>query len=96
MDPRILGVNSYIEDPGYVSGLWAMVPMGPWIIGRRTQDALAQHILTRDTGIAPLPVAPGGTHASYLEIKPWMINSVLPHLLRPSAPAPITSSSAAP
>jgi multiple sugar transport system substrate-binding protein len=74
-----LGISSYVEDPGYVHGSWAMVPMGPWIIGRRTQDSLAQHILTQDTGIAPLPVAPGGTHASYLEIKPWMINKYSAH-----------------
>jgi ABC-type glycerol-3-phosphate transport system substrate-binding protein len=69
-----LGISSHIEDPGYVSGLWAMVPMGPWIIGRRTQSSLAKQILETDTGIAPLPIAPGGTHASYLEIKPWMLN----------------------
>jgi ABC-type glycerol-3-phosphate transport system substrate-binding protein len=78
-DPRIRGINSYIEDPGYVSGLWAMVPMGPWIIGRRAQSSLAKYILEEDTGIASLPVAPGGKHASYLEIKPWMLNKYSPN-----------------
>ncbi len=74
-----LGISSYIEDPGYVHGSWAMVPMGPWLIGRRTQDTLAKQILEQDTGIASLPVAPGGTHASYLEIKPWMLNKYSAH-----------------
>jgi ABC-type glycerol-3-phosphate transport system substrate-binding protein len=74
VDPRTRGTNSYIEDPGYVTGLWAMVPMGPWIIGRQTQGALQKQILLEDTGVASLPVAPGGTHASYLEDKPYMIN----------------------
>lgn len=74
-----LGINSYVEDPGYVHGSWAMVPMGPWLIGRRTQDVLAKQILEQDTGITSLPVAPGGTHASYLEIKPWMLNKYSAH-----------------
>lgn len=74
-----LGISSYVEDPGYVSGLWAMVPMGPWLIGRRTQSSLAKQILETDTGITSLPVAPGGTHASYLEIKPWMLNKYSAH-----------------
>jgi ABC-type glycerol-3-phosphate transport system substrate-binding protein len=78
-NPQGLGISSYVEDPGYVHGSWAMVPMGPWIIGRRTQDSLAKYVLTQDTGIAPLPVAPGGTHASYLEIKPWMLNKYSAH-----------------
>jgi ABC-type glycerol-3-phosphate transport system substrate-binding protein len=68
------GISSYVQDPGYVSGLWAMVPMGPWIIARQTQSSLAKQILLEDTGVATMPVAPGGTPASYLEIKPWMLN----------------------
>ncbi len=68
------GISSYVQDPGYVSGLWAMVPMGPWIIARQTQSSLAKQILLHDTGVTSMPVAPGGTPASYLEIKPWMLN----------------------
>jgi multiple sugar transport system substrate-binding protein len=68
------GISSYVQDPGYVHGLWAMVPMGPWIIARQTTDSLAKQILLEDTGVATMPVAPGGTAASYLEIKPWMLN----------------------
>ncbi len=68
------GGSSYFQDPGYVSGLWAMVPMGPWILSRQVQSSLAKHILLEDTGVATMPVAQGGTPASYLEIKPWMLN----------------------
>jgi ABC-type glycerol-3-phosphate transport system substrate-binding protein len=78
-NPGTLGINSYVEDPGYVSGLWAMVPMGPWLIGRRVQSSLAKYILEQDTGITSLPVAPGGKHGSYLEIKPWMLNTYSAH-----------------
>jgi len=68
------GTSSYIQDPGYVHGLWAMAPMEPWIIARQTTDSLAKQSLLEDTGVASMPVAPGGTPASYLEIKPWMLN----------------------
>jgi ABC-type glycerol-3-phosphate transport system substrate-binding protein len=51
-----------------------MVPMGPWILSRQTQGALQKYILTQDTEIVSFPVAPGGTPASYLEVKPWMLN----------------------
>jgi multiple sugar transport system substrate-binding protein len=68
------GISSYVQDPGYCTGLWAMVPMGPWIIGRQVQGALQKQILTEDTAVITMPVAPGGHPASYLEIKPWMLN----------------------
>jgi ABC-type glycerol-3-phosphate transport system substrate-binding protein len=76
------GISSYVQDPGYVSGLWAMVPMGPWILARQTQSMLAKQILQEDTGIASMPLAAGGTPGTYLEIKPWMLNS---HSKNPAA-----------
>jgi ABC-type glycerol-3-phosphate transport system substrate-binding protein len=68
------GISSYVQDPGYCTGLWAMVPMGPWLIARQAQGALQKQILTEDTGVISMPVGPGGKPASYLEVKPWMLN----------------------
>ena len=62
------------EDLGYVSGKYAMVPMGPWIWGHRNDNAQAKAILEDDTGVTSLPVAVGGVKAAYLEVKPIMIN----------------------
>jgi multiple sugar transport system substrate-binding protein len=62
------------EDNGYVAGKWAMVPMGPWIWGHRGDNPTAKAILEEKTGIAPLPVAEGGVLATYLEVKPIMVN----------------------
>ena len=62
------------EDNGYVAGKWAMVPMGPWIWGHRGDNDTAKAILEEKTGIAPLPVADGGVLATYLEVKPIMVN----------------------
>jgi ABC-type glycerol-3-phosphate transport system substrate-binding protein len=64
-----------VEDPGYVDGKWAMAPMGPWLWGRRTESELAQDILDNKTGIAPLPVPADGVPATYLEVKPIMLNA---------------------
>jgi ABC-type glycerol-3-phosphate transport system substrate-binding protein len=49
--------------------------MGPWLWGRRTESDVAKDILENKTGIAPLPVADGGTPATYLEVKPIMLNA---------------------
>jgi ABC-type glycerol-3-phosphate transport system substrate-binding protein len=68
--------NDYTAtDTDYVSGKSAMVPMGPWIYSYRTSGDVAKKILEENTGVAPLPLPPGGVQATYLEVKPVMINA---------------------
>ncbi|HXW00960.1 MAG TPA: substrate-binding domain-containing protein, partial [Anaerolineae bacterium] len=75
VDPNQRGTGWPVEDPGYVAGKWAMAPMGPWLWGRRTESDVAKDILENKTAIAPLPVAEGGVPATYLEVKPIMLNA---------------------
>jgi multiple sugar transport system substrate-binding protein len=74
-DPNQRGAGWQVEDPGYVAGKWAMCPMGTWLWGRRKESAAAKEILEKKTGIAPLPVVEEGTPATYLEVKPIMLNA---------------------
>ena len=74
-DPNQRGTGWPVEDPGYVAGKWAMCPMGTWLWGRRKESKSAKEILEKHTGIAPLPVAEGGMPATYLEVKPIMLNA---------------------
>lgn len=74
LDPNQRGNGWPEEDNGYVAGKWGMVPMGPWIWGHRADNETARAILEEKTGIAPLPVADGGMLATYLEVKPIMVN----------------------
>lgn len=75
VDPNVRGTGWPVEDPGYVAGKWAMVPMGPWLWGRRVESDTAKDILENKTAITRLPVAEGGTPATYLEVKPIMLNA---------------------
>jgi ABC-type glycerol-3-phosphate transport system substrate-binding protein len=74
-DPNQRGTGWPVEDPGYVAGQWAMCPMGPWLWGRRDESDIAKDILENKTAHAALPVAEGGTPATYLEVKPIMLNA---------------------
>ena len=74
MDPNQRGNGWPEEDNGYVAGKWAMVPMGPWIWGHRADNETARVILEEQTGIAALPIPEGGVQATYLEVKPIMVN----------------------
>jgi ABC-type glycerol-3-phosphate transport system substrate-binding protein len=74
-DPNVRGTGWPVEDPGYVAGKWAMAPMGPWLWGRRDESDIARDILENKTAITSLPVMEGGTPATYLEVKPIMMNS---------------------
>jgi ABC-type glycerol-3-phosphate transport system substrate-binding protein len=74
-DPNVRGTGWPVEDPGYVAGQWAMVPMGPWLWGRRDESDIAKDILENKTAITSLPVAEDGTPATYLEVKPIMLSS---------------------
>ncbi|MBV9491574.1 MAG: extracellular solute-binding protein [Verrucomicrobia bacterium] len=68
--------NDYqATDSDYVSGKTAMVPMGPWIYANRTTGEVARKILEQNTGVVALPLPPGGTQATYLEVKPIMLNA---------------------
>jgi ABC-type glycerol-3-phosphate transport system substrate-binding protein len=68
--------NDYqATDSDYYSGKSAMVPMGPWIYSNRTTGDVAKKILEEQTGVVALPLPPGGTQATYLEVKPLMINA---------------------
>jgi ABC-type glycerol-3-phosphate transport system substrate-binding protein len=73
-DPNERGTGWPTEDPGYANGRWAMAPMGTWLWGRRSESTTAKDILENKTVIAPLPVAEGGIPATYLEVKPIMMN----------------------
>ncbi|MFW6139266.1 MAG: ABC transporter substrate-binding protein [Spirochaetota bacterium] len=74
-DPNERGNGWESEDPGYVAGRWAMAPMGPWLWGRRTESESAKDILENKTEITSLPVAREGVPATYLEVKPIMMNA---------------------
>jgi len=68
--------NDYqATDTDYVSGKTAMVPMGPWIYQNRLSGEVARKILEENTGVAPLPLPPGGKQATYMEVKPVSINA---------------------
>jgi len=75
VDPNVRGTGWPVEDPGYVAGDWAMVPMGPWLWGRRDESDVAKDVLENKTAITSLPVADSGTPATYLEVKPIMLNA---------------------
>ena len=75
VDPNVRGTGWPVEDPGYVAGKWAMAPMGPWLWGRRDESDVAKDILENKTAITSLPVAEGGIPATYLEVKPIMLNA---------------------
>lgn len=74
LDPNQRGNGWPEEDNGYAAGKWAMVPMGPWIWGHREDSEAARAILEEKTGIASLPIPEGGVLATYLEVKPIMVN----------------------
>lgn len=68
--------NDYqATDADYVAGKSAMVPMGPWIWQYRTTGEVARKVLEENTGVIALPLPPGGTQATYLEVKPIMLNA---------------------
>src|SRR5260370_4343511 len=68
--------NDYqATDTDYVSGKSAMVPMGPWLYSYRLTGDTPKKILEEETGVVPLPLPAGGTQATYLEVKPLMINA---------------------
>jgi ABC-type glycerol-3-phosphate transport system substrate-binding protein len=74
-DPNQRGTGWPVEDPGYVAGKWAMAPMGPWLWGRRDESEIARDILENKTAITALPVSEDGVPATYLEVKPIMLNT---------------------
>ena len=74
-DLNVRGTGWPVEDPGYVAGKWAMAPMGPWLWGRRTESAMAKDILENKTGITKIPHSKDGVAATYLEVKPIMMNA---------------------
>jgi ABC-type glycerol-3-phosphate transport system substrate-binding protein len=69
------GTGWPVEDPGYVAGKWAMCPMGTWLWGRRDESATAKENLEKNSTVTALPVAEGGVPATYLEVKPIMLNA---------------------
>jgi ABC-type glycerol-3-phosphate transport system substrate-binding protein len=75
VDPNVRGTGWPVEDPGYVAGDWAMAPMGPWLWGRRDESDIAKDILENKTAITSLPVSEDGVPATYLEVKPIMLNA---------------------
>jgi ABC-type glycerol-3-phosphate transport system substrate-binding protein len=78
-DPQYLGIDYNFEDVGYVTGKFAMVPEGPWMLSYQAYGGQSKEIIQNDTAIVPLPVAPGGSHGTYLEVKPLLLNKYSPH-----------------
>jgi ABC-type glycerol-3-phosphate transport system substrate-binding protein len=79
-DTQYLGIDYNTEDIGYVTGKFAMVPEGPWMLSYQAYGGgLPKHIIQNDTAIVPLPVAPGGSHGTYLEVKPLLLNKYSPN-----------------
>ena len=79
-DPSAANLNTrgndyQATDADYVAGKSAMVPMGPWIWQYRTTGEVARKVLEENTGVIALPLPPGGTQATYLEVKPIMLNA---------------------
>jgi len=70
MNPEERGLGGSAQDVGFIQGNYAMVSAGPWMIGYSHDypEVLA------DIGLTALPVAPGGKQATYMEVKPIMIN----------------------
>ncbi|GAB4112721.1 MAG: hypothetical protein Kow00103_02830 [Candidatus Caldatribacteriota bacterium] len=73
-DPNQRGTGWPVEDPGYVAGKWAMAPMGPWLWGRREEGATQKDILENKTSLTRIPYPKDGVPATYLEVKPIMMN----------------------
>lgn len=73
-DPNQRGTGWPVEDPGYVAGKWAMAPMGPWLWGRREEGATQKDILENKSGLTRIPYPKDGVPATYLEVKPIMMN----------------------
>lgn len=78
-NPEELGTGWQINDYGYVNGNYAMIECGPWLrsftSGEEVKSNTAKTILSEKTAIAHLPRAKGGKRATYLEVKPVMVNS---------------------
>jgi ABC-type glycerol-3-phosphate transport system substrate-binding protein len=78
-DPQYLGIDYNFEDVGYVTGKFAMVPEGPWMLAYQAYGGQSKEIIQNDTAIVPLPVAPGGGSGTYLEVKPLLLNKFSPN-----------------
>ena len=60
-------------DYGYTAGDFAMVTGGQWLWGHRGEDESRGSVLD-DTGVTAIPVAENGEPATFMEVKPIMIN----------------------
>jgi ABC-type glycerol-3-phosphate transport system substrate-binding protein len=79
VDPQYLGIDYNFLDEGYVTGKFAMVPEGPWMLSYQAYGGQSKYIIEQDTAIVPLPVAPGGGSGTYLEVKPLLLNKYSPN-----------------
>ncbi len=79
VDPQYQGIDYNFLDIGYVTGKFAMVPEGPWMLGYQSYGGQSKYIIEQDTAIVPLPVAPGGGSGTYLEVKPLLLNKFSPN-----------------
>jgi ABC-type glycerol-3-phosphate transport system substrate-binding protein len=79
VDPQYLGIDYTFLDEGYVTGKFAMVPEGPWMLSYQAYGGQSKYIIEQDTAIVPLPVAPGGGSGTYLEVKPLLLNKFSPN-----------------
>ena len=75
VDPNVRGTGWPVEDPA----MWkATGPWRRWVPGSGAaapSSEMATDILENKTAVTALPVAEGGVPATYLEVKPIMLNA---------------------
>lgn len=71
--PEDRGLGSAGHDDGYRAGDFAMIPIGPWIMD--PDDVEGAEEVLENSAVTHLPYPEGGSQATYLEVKPVMINS---------------------
>jgi len=69
---QYMGGDWMINDYSFLDGRAAMIPCGPWVFS--WQDNETRKNVISNTGIVSLPVAEGGSHHTYMEVKPIMLN----------------------
>lgn len=69
---QYMGGDWMINDYSFLDGNAAMIPCGPWVFS--WQDNETRKNVISNTGIVSLPLAPGGEHHTYMEVKPIMLN----------------------
>ena len=78
-NPDQLGTGWQVNDYGYLTGDYAMIECGPWILDMPSEDAVedqeaAEERLYENTTVTHLPYDSNGERGTFLEVKPVMVN----------------------